>query len=268
MKRAVLILLSLILTISLFGCSELTQETAEPTPAPTPNPLEAYSGQWTWESGDGSIVWKLFDDGAFLVPQQTYDGYRSIAGLGTWDIEQDGLRMTLADEFSMQIVEEDGFVKLYCPLLNQTLVRCEEREAAYAAKFVDVQLTDENIWDYFRLDQVPAPVDENGERIYKEVFVMRNAQYENGLIYWTDEDVRLDLVYWWSYRLHADGAPYGVAFYVKNFNSAAAEGQITFIRSDHVAEYNYDGNVRTVVMNSGEVLTERFKNFRYGNYPY
>lgn len=176
--------------------------------------------------------------------------------------------MTLAEVFPLKIVEEDGFVKLYCPLLNQTLVRCEEREAAYAAKFVDVELTAENIWDYFRLEQVPSPVDENGERIYKEVFVMRNAQYENGLVYWSESDVQMDFIYWTTYDLRAEKAPYGVSFYVDSFNSVTAEGRLTFVKSDHVTEYAYDGAQRTVVLYSGETKTETFEKFRYGNYPY
>lgn len=266
MKRAILILLSLICVLT--GCAQTAEEPPEPTPEPTPNPLEAYSGNWTWECGDGGIVWELYDDGRFLVPEQTYDNYRKLAGFGTWSIDGDALSMMLAEAFSMQIVEEDGFVKLYCPLLNQTLVRCEEREAAYGAKFVDVELTSENFWDYFRTEQVPSPVDENGERIYKEVFVFRNTQYENGLIFWSESDVRIDLVYWWSYRMHTDKAPYGAAVYVDNYNSTAAEGKLTFIRSDHVAEHSYDGTVRRIVTNCGETVTETFDEFRYGNYPY
>lgn len=266
MKRVILIFLSLFLLLT--GCAQTVEEPPESTPAPTPNPLEAYSGSWTWEQGDGSIVWELYADGRFLVPEQTYDTYRKIAGFGTWCIGDGSLTMTLAESFSMQIMEEDGFTKLYCPLLNQTLVRCEDREAAYSAKFVDVELTDENFWEYFLLEKVPVPVDENGERIYKEVFVFRNTQYENGLIFWAEEDVRIDLVYWWSYRLRIDKAPYGAAVYVNNYNSTAAEGKLTFIRSDHVAEHTYDGTVRRVVTNSGETVTEAFDAFRYGGYPY
>lgn len=266
MKRAILTLLSIFLLLT--GCAQTGQEPAEPTPAPTPNLLEAYSGSWTWERGDGSIVWELYDDGRVLVPEQTYDTYRKLAGFGTWRIEGDGLVMTLAESFPMQVAEEDGFVKLYCPLLNQTLVRVDEREAAYSAKFVDVELTPENFWDYFRLEQVPAPVDENGERIYKEVFVFRNTQYENGLIFWSESNVQIDLVYWWSYRLRIDKAPYGAAVYVDTYNSTAAEGKLTFIRSDHVAQHTYDGNVRSIIANSGETVTETFDSFRYGEYPY
>ena len=246
----------------------MTEEVSEPTPAPTPNPLEAYSGSWTWECGDGSIVWELYDDGRFLVPEQVYDDYRKLAGFGTWRIDTDSLVMTLAEEFSLHIVEEDGFVKLYCPLLNQTLVRCEDREAAYGAKFVDVELTSENFWEYFRLEKVPAPVDESGARIFKEVYVFRNTQYENGLIFWSESDVQVDLVYWWSYRLRIDKAPYGAVVYEDTYNSTAAEGKLTFIRSDHVASHSYDGTVRSVVTNCGETVTEQFDSFRYGAYPY
>lgn len=268
MKRAILILLSLILLLA--GCSQQMQTEPEPTPepTPTPNPLEAYSGEWTWEGGDGSVVWKLFDDGRFLIPELTYDTYRSISGYGTWRIGEDELYMTLAEEFPLLFVEEDGFTKLYCPLLNQTLVRSADREAAYAAKFVDVELTSENIWEYFALEKVPSPVDENGDRIYKEVYVVRNAQYDNGLIYWSESDVQMDLVYWSTYDLRIEKAPYGVNFYVKNFNSVTAEGTLTFIRGDHVADYMYDGLQRKLVLNSGETKTEDFDTFRYGNYPY
>jgi len=266
MKRAILILVSIFLLLT--GCAQTQQEPPEPTPEPTPNPLEAYSGSWTWERGDGSVVWELYADGRVLVPEQTYDKYRRLAGFGTWRIDSGSLVMTLAEEFSMQIKEEDGFVKLYCPLLNQTLVRVDEREAAYGAKFVDVELTSENFWDYFRLEKVPAPVDENGERIYKEVFVFRNTQYENGLIFWSEEGVQIDLVYWWSYRMRIDKAPYGAAVYVDTFNATAAEGKLTFIRSDHVKEYSYDGHARCIVANSGETVTEVFDSFCYGEYPY
>ena len=266
MKRTLLYLLSLIFLLT--GCSQLAQTAPEPTPEPTPNPLETYSGEWTWEFGDGSVVWELYDDGRFLVPEQTYDTYYSIAGYGTWRVEKDCLMMTLAADFPLRIIEEDGFSKLYCPLLNQTLVRCTEREAAYAAKYVDVQLTSENVWDYFRLEQVPSPVDENGERIYKEVFVMRNVQYDNGLLFWSESDVHMDFIYWTTYHLRAEKAPYGLNFYVNNFNSVTADGCLTFIRSDHVAEYTYDGEYRCVALNSGETKTELFEGFRYGDYPY
>lgn len=266
MKRAILILLSLFLFLT--GCSQTVQKPPESTPEPTPNPLEAYIGDWTWEQGDGSIVWELYEDGRFLVPEQTYDTYRKLAGFGTWRIVDDCLVITLAEDISMQIVEEDGFVKLYCPLLNQTLVRCEDREAAYGAKFVDVKLTSENFWDYFQLEQVPSPVDENGDRIYKEVFVFRNGKYDDGLIYWSESNVSVDLVYWWTYRLHMDKAPYGTAVYVDYYNFTEAEGILTFIRSDHVAKHSYDGAVRKVVANSGETMTETFDSFRYGEYPY
>ena len=235
------------------------EATPEPTPNPTPNPMEAYSGNWTWECGDGSLIWELYADGKCLVPEQSY---------GIWSLSDETLTMTLAEDFSLQILEEDGFVKLYCPLINQTLVRCEEREAAYAAKFVDVALTSENFWEYFRLERVPAPVDENGKRIFKETYIFRNTQYENGLIFWSERDIGIDLVYWWSYRLHIDKAPYGAVVYEDYYNSTAAEGTLTFIRSDHVTEHSYDGAVRRIVTNSGETLTETFEGFRYDGYPY
>ena len=266
MKRVMCILLSVLLIFSFVACA--AEEEPEPTPTPTPNPLEAYSGTWTWEFGDGSVEWILYDDGRILVPQQTYDGYRSIGGFGTWDLAAEGINMTLAETYPLQHVREDGFDKLYCPLLNQTLVRTEEREAAYAAKYVDVTLTSENLWEYFRLEKVPSPVDADGNRIYKEVFVMRSVPYDNGLVHWSEEEVRLDFVYWSTYGLHVDGAPYGVNFYVNRFNSAKAEGTLTFVKADHVAEYTYDGAQRVVVLNSGETLRETFETFRYGNYPY
>lgn len=258
----------LLVLLCLSACGMVSMSKPQPTPAPTPNPLEAYSGDWTWEFGDGSIVWHLYDDGRILMPEQTYDGYRQIGGFGSWTLSESGLTVTFGDTYPLQLVEEDGFAKLYCPLLNQTLVRTEQRQEAYAAKYVDVILTDENLWDYFRLEQVPAPTDENGERIYKEVFVFRSTQYDNGLLYWAEKDVALDVTYWWSYRMHMDRAPFGVSVYVGRYDSHAAEGKLTFVRSDHVAEQFYDGKTRRLMLNSGETKTETFETFRYGNYPY
>ena len=268
MKRIYEMICSVLMIIALVGCGMISMDTTQPTPEPTPNPLEAYSGEWTWEFGDGSIVWTLYDDGRILMPEQSYDGYRSIGGFGSWSITDSGLSMTFAETYPLRIVEEDGFVKLYCPLMNQTLVRTHQREAAYAAKYVDVTLTDENLWEYFRLEQVPSPTDENGQRIYKEVFVFRSTRYDSGLLYWSEEAISLDFTYWWSYQMHMDRAPFGVSVYVDNYNAYSAEGSLTFVRSDHVAEHRYDGKTRTVVLNSGETKTEAFDSFRYGNYPY
>jgi len=264
MKRVISILLSMILCLSVCACAAPEEE----IPEPTPNPLEEYSGEWTRESGDGSIVWELRDDGSCLIPDQTYDEVRSIGCYGTWSITADGLAIEPARQLSVTVLEEDGFVKLYCPLLNQTLVRCEERRAAYEAKYVDVKLSAKNFWKYFEFDQVSSPVDENGDRIYKEVFVMRNAKYDDGLIFWAESDVRIDMVYWWTYKMHLDKVPYGASFFVKNYNSVEAEGTMTFVRSDHVASYEYNGKKRTVVLNSGETLSETFDDFRYKKYPY
>lgn len=264
MKRTVLQLLSFILCLCLSGCTAAK----EALPEPTPNPLETYSGQWTWECGDGGEVWTLYDDGRVLLPPQSYDGYRTVGGFGSWTIGEEGLLMTFAETYPLYIREEDGFQKLYCPLLNQTLVRVENREAAYGAKFVDVELNAENVWNYFRLERVPYPVDENGQPIYKEVFVMRNAQYENGLVYWSESDVRLDFIYWTTYHLRCEQVPYGVNFYVDDLNGVTAKGRLTFVRADHIADYVYDGNERVVVLNSGETSNDAFETFRYGDYPY
>lgn len=265
LKRLLCILITVLLACSLMACAK---EEAQSAPEPTPNPLETYSGKWTWEFGDGSIEWSFYDDGRVLVPEQVYDEYRRIGGFGTWNLTENGISVSLADTYSVPIVEEDGFTKLYFPPLNQTLVRVEEREAAYGEKYVDVELSEQNIWDYFRMEKVPSPVDENGERIYKEVFVMRSVPYDSGLFYWAEEDVRLDFVYWTTYHLRAERAPYGVNFYVNNFNSVDARGKMTFVKADHVDRYSYDGKQRVVVLKSGETMSESFDAFRYGNYPY
>lgn len=248
----------------LCGCTP--PEAAQPEA--TPNPLAAYCGQWTAETGDGSIVWDFREDGTVVVPEQAVDRFRSIGGMGTWTLTDEGLSVMLAEPVELRLVTEDGFTKLHCPLLNDTLVRTHERETAYGAKFVDVELTDETVWDWFALKQVDAPVDEKGERIWKEVFVMTSPVYEQGLVYWDERGVEVDFVYWTTYELQADKAPYGVSFYVDDFNSVTARGTLTFVREDHVAAYVCDGRHRTVTLNDGASREETFQSFRYDGYPY
>lgn len=257
------LIVSLLLCLFLCGCNA-----AETVPEATPNPLSAYSGDWTAETGDGSVVWSFRDDGSVLVPAQWVDAYQSIGGMGTWSLGDEGLTVTLDRAVPLIPLTEDGYTKLHCPLLNQTLVRTYEREAAYGEKFTDVTLTDENLWDWFTLCQVPAPTDEGGERLWKEVFVMTSPAYDDGLVYWSERDVALDFVYWTTYELQADKAPYGVMFYVDEFNSVHAEGTLTFVKRDYIAEYHCDGNSRKVVLTDGTVMETTFEDFRYDGYPY
>lgn len=266
MEKRIWFLLCALLCGLLCGCSEKT----DPEPTVTPNPLSAYSGTWTAETGDGSVIWTLSEDGQAFVPEQTYDGYRRVGGTGTWRIHDDGTELTveLMEPVKLRIVEEDGYTKLHCPVQNVTLVRTAQRQAAYEAKFVDLTLTDENYGDYFYLEQVPSPTDEHGERIYKQVFVMRSGVYDEGLVFWAEDQVEIEFTYWTTYRLRSNGAPYGVSFYVDNFNSVTAEGTLTFVRSDHIKSYSYDGKTRVVELNCGTVLRESFETFRYGAYLY
>lgn len=214
------------------------------------------------------MVWSLRDNGTVIVPEQQVDPYSVIGGVGTWGGTEQKLTVMLDRQVCLIPVSEDGYVKLHCPLLNQTLVRCDEREAAYEAKFVDVTLTDGNVWEYFALEQVPAPVDENGARIWKEVFVMTSPVYGEGLVYWSEKNVEIDFVYWTTYRQQADKAPYGVNFYVDEFNSVTARGTLTFVKADHVSEYRCDGDARTVVLKGGARSDQTFTDHRYDGYPY
>lgn len=257
------ILVSLLLCLLLCGCAG-----AERSPEATPNPLSAYSGDWTAETGEGSVVWHFRDDGSVTVPVQSVDAYQSMGGLGAWSLTDAGLTVSLDRELLLVSLTEDGYTKLHCPLLNQTLVRTHEREAAYGKKFVDVTLTSENLWDYFALRQVSEPTDESGERLWKEVFVMTSPVYEEGLVYWSERDVETDFVYWTAYELQADKAPYGVTFYVDAFNSVHAEGTLTFVKRDYVAEYHCDGDSRRVVLTDGTTMETTFETFRYDGYPY
>lgn len=253
----------LMLCLCLCGC-----ESGETVSAPTESPLTAYVGQWTEERGDGGILWQFREDGTVLVPMQAVDPYRELGGLGTWTADGETLSVRLGEPVSLEVVTEDGFVKLYCPLLNLTLVRAEEREQAFADKYVEVELTDENLWEYFHLEQVPAPVDEQGERIYKELFVMRSSLYEDGWVFWGEEAVELRLTYWTTYELRTTKAPFGVNFYVDTFQQSKARGTLLFVKADHVAEYSYTGHRREVCLQTGEGKTEDFEGYRYAQYPY
>ena len=264
MKRAGILFLVFMMILSLFVCGAAEAE----TPAPTENPLEFYCGAWTAETGDGAAIWQLRSDGSALIPETAVDKYRSIGGMGTWGIGGDGLWLQLSEEVTLRAVSEDGYTKLYCPLLNVMLVRAEEREAAYGLKYVDVQLTDENLWQYFRLRRQEAPVDASGERIWKEVFVMDSPVYDSGLVYWSESDVELEFVYWTTYRLQAYKAPYGVSFYVDDFNRVSASGTLTFVKSGYVADYHCDGSSRSVTLTGGETIATKFEDFRYDGYLY
>ena len=259
-------LLGAFLILLLCACGAETAQQPEPTPA---LPAEL-CGDWTAETGDGSLIWSLTEDGTARIPIQENTALGRMGGYGSWSWEE--ATQTVTVDFGKRLqfsrLEEDGFSKLFCPELNVTLVRTADYAAAREQKFVTVELTDENVWDYFILEQVPAPVDETGARIYKEVFVMRNAQYDNGLLYWDEQDVNMEFIYWTTYDLNVLKAPYGVNFYVNTFNSVKASGTLTFIRSDYVQHYNYTGTQRTLTLCTGETKTETFTQFRYGNYPY
>ena len=247
------------------GCTAHKTETVADEPTPVPSVL---CGDWVAETGDGEAVWQFRADGMVYVPTVAMDAYRTMGGMGTWIHEGDMVTVTLHEEIILHVITEDGFTKLHCPAINSTLVRSHERQDAYDAKFVDVTLTDDNVWEYFKLQQQEAPVDENGERIWMEVFVMGSGVYDSGLLYWSERDVELDFVYWTTYRLQADRAPYGVSFYVDNFNSVTAKGTVTFVRMDHVAEYHCDGNSRRLVLNDGTRWEQTFSDYRYDGYPY
>lgn len=260
MKRFCMLWLLLLLC----GCAAVTTEET----AVMPDPLWIYCGDWTAETGDGSVVWSLRADGTAVVPRQAVDDYRRIGGVGDWGLTDEGLTVKLDRDLALIPLTEDGYTKLHCPLLNQTLVRVEEREAAYGRKFVDVTLTDENFWDYFVLRQVSEPVDAYGQRLWKEVFVMTSSVYEDGLVYLSERDVEVDFVYWTTYELQADRAPYGVTFYVDDFNAVTAKGTLTFVKSDYIAEYHCDGSSRKVVLTDGTTMETTFDTFRYDGYPY
>ena len=248
MKSRILWLVMLL--VLLCGCTADETEAEIPVPTPVPSVL---CGEWVLETGDGGAVWLFREDGTVYVPTVPLDAYYAMGGLGSWTHEGDRVTITLHEEIELNVLTEDGFTKLHCPAINSTLVRSHERQAAYDAKFVDVTLTDENVWEYFQLRQQDAPVDENGERIWMEVFVMCSGVYDSGLLYWSEQDVELDFVYWTTYQLQADRAPYGVNFYVDSFNSVTAKGTVTYVRKDHVAEYHCDGDSRRLVLNDGTV---------------
>ena len=255
------------LLMLLCGCGTSAENMEAPSVTPAPSVL---LGDWVPETGGGETVWQFREDGTVLVPQTALDAYRTMGGLGTWQHTEgtDTLTVTLHEEIPLTVLTEDGFTKLHCPAINGTLVRSQERQAAYDAKFVDVRLSDENVWEYFSLRQQEAPVDESGERIWKEVFVMCSPMYDRDLLYWSEQNVELDFVYWTTYQLQADRAPYGVSFLVDDFNSVTAKGTVTYVRRDHVAEYHCDGDSRRVVLNDGTVWQQDFEDYRYHGYPY
>ena len=266
MKRLTALLCAFLLLFSLCACG--TDPGEQPEPAPQLS--EELCGDWTAETGDGSLVWTLSEDGTACIPIQEQTPEGRIGGYGTWSWEESSQTVTVS--FGKQLhfsrMQEDGFDKLFCPELNMTLVGLEHYEAARSKKFVVAELTDENIWDYFMLEQVPNPMDENGERIYKEVFVMRNAQYDSGLLYWGERDVNMEFIYWATYDLNVLKAPYGVNFYVDDFNSVKASGTLMFIRAEYVEDEAYTGRERTLTLYTGETKTETFDGFRYAQYPY
>ena len=263
MKSKIVWLLAVVMLLC--GCTAYETETDAAVPTPAPSVL---CGEWVLETGDGTAVWQFCEDGRVYVPAVALDAYRTMGGFGTWVHEGDTVTITLHTEIPLRVLSEDGYTKLFCPAINGTLVRSHERQTAYDAKFVDVTLTDKNVWDYFRLQQQEAPVDENGERIWMEVFVMGSGVYDSGLLYWSEQDVEMDFVYWTTYQLQADRAPYGVSFYVDSFNSVTAKGTVTYVRRDHVAEYHCDGNSRRLVLNDGTVWEQTFADHRYDGYPY
>lgn len=257
----------LLFVFCLCGCSAEVPQEAEVEI--TPSPYAELCGIWTDEY-TGTVVWDLRDDGTAVIPITQYNGYERLGGYGTWMPAEsaDCLSVQAGADVELRVFEEDGFVKLWCEELKITFVRAEEQSAARSAKYVDVTLTTENLWEYCSLEQVASPVDENGERIYKQIFVMRNPLYDQGLVYWDDKDIDLEFVYWTTYRLQAKQMPYGVNFYVNSFNSVSAKGTITFVKADHVREYSYRDNCRTVVLASGETKTDSFGGIRYEEYPY
>ncbi len=263
MKRLILLIITI---LALCGCAAQAPEAAS-TPEPTANPYLVWAGEWTGETGDGSEVWYLLEDGRVRLPALSPDGYRTIGGYGSWTVGET-LTVQVGDTLTLQPVSEDGLEKLYCPELNKLLVRTGEREAAYGAKFLEVQVTADTVKDYIYFEKVPAPTDESGQRIWKEVFVLRSSLYEQGWLYWGEREVDLDFRYWDSYHLDAEKMPFGVSFYVQNFNEIKASGTLVFIKADHVTEQQYDGDVRRLVCCSGEVWEEWFETHRYGEYVY
>ncbi|MBQ7801482.1 MAG: hypothetical protein IJ375_04055 [Oscillospiraceae bacterium] len=201
---------------------------------------------------------ELREDGVFL--SDYYGGEGAV-----WTLSEDMTAVTVEggdiEPITFEVRQEDGFDKLAGELEGIgafPYVRQEDYEAAYSAKYVTVELTDENVHDYIgdavNIGQI---VGQGGKTFH--YFVFATPVYDDGLVYLgCDCRVQMTANYGGTTINFANSFPVFIGFDRSTTNlklTGSASGKMYYVKADHVAEnYIAEDGVRTLVLTDGTVL--------------
>lgn len=227
--------------------------------------------EWKKNYGDKYLDFK--ENGEIVNSSGTLHAY--------WELSEDGTSVVIIPRTGveanhevepLQIIEEGGFMKLYgggiatldsleeIKVVPFAMVKQEDYQAAFADKYVAVELTDENYREYLGDPvNIGEIIDaETGDITYG--YVHESPAYDNGLIYLADTvNFYMEFDYQGSHYDFYTSLDM-VSTYLEDMEnfviSKQVSGTIYYIKAEYVAENYVDENgMRTVVMTNGTTLT-------------